>query len=756
VDLDALRFANFSLIDEAVTDWSTLVRNLEDLQKQAEEGLRQAANNANWAGVNAHVTKEFIGKTAGEVTDAHTQAKTIHGILSDTVGELKQCHENLKAVIERGLKNNLTVVDTGNGTFTVTMNIHPDRAAKGTTVPEHDQNNTTALRDEVEEILRKATQSDITAQTVLKSIADQSEMGFSDANYKDRNTAAAALEEADVLARLAKKDPQDLTVKEFDRLNAGLERYHDDPLFAERFATTLGPKNTLEFWSGVADPQVTPELTHERREKLGELQKNLSLALAVASQSDTASMAQWKRDVIELGHQPVGHRGNVLGFQVMSNLMRAGNYDDPFMTEYGKRLMATERKFTHDGQHTAWQQLGFDPYLNRMGGDTGWDPLSGYLKGLSNSPSAATDFFNGDFIPKDEGHKHAVSNFTYLFEERHWPHAIKNDYTGDESNDGRNNLASALEAATTGHPAGEVPTLDTPAHDKGQAKLFNAIVSSIGDDPERLTGRDYMSDSMGQIASEYLPDINRASSDVSRDSEDWDQIEKLFPIAGTGSEVRHRDVSKFLFSIGQNPAGYAAVEVGQQAYMSKLMAYHLDPGLPAEQRFSEDMETTVRHISQRSGEVSGVLGLGRMEEIGKPAGEKDDAYDYSVSQRKNMISGGVGTAVGVGTSFVATPWVGAIAGGTAGAVTSVVLERVFKDAEGHALEDVTDSMGSRWHAGLMTNNEYTALGAHTAADDYRLANSNDIGTWAREGSRQGYINARAILDGQAPGSTSTS
>ncbi|MFI9252852.1 hypothetical protein [Streptomyces sp. NPDC053069] len=756
MDLDTLRFANFSSINEAVTDWSTLVTNLEDLRKQAEQGLHQAANKANWAGINAQVTKEFIGKTAGEFADAHTQAQTIHSILSDTVGELKKYQEDLNAAIDRGLKKNLTVADTGNGTFTVTMNIHPDRAAKGTTVPEHDENDVTTLRNEVQEILRKATESDTSAETVLKAIVDQAAMGFSDASYKDRDAAQAAVHEADELAKLAKKDPEDLTVKEFDRLTAGLKKYHDDPLFAERFATDLGPKKTLEFWAGVADPQVSPDLTRERRNQLGDLQKDLSLTLATASKSDSLEMTEWKRDVIDMGDKQVGHRGNVLGFQVMSNLMRAGDYDDSFMVDYGKRLMETERKFTGDGKHTAWQQLGFDPYLNRMSGDTGWDPLSGYLKGLSNSPDAATEFFNEDFIPKDGDHKHSVSNFKYLFEERHWPQAIKNDFSGDGSDDGRNNLASALEAATTGHPAGEIPTLDTPAHNKEQAKLFNAIVSSVGDDPERLTERNYMSDSMGQIASEYLPDINRATTDVSRDSEDWAGIEKLYPVAGTDSGVHHRDVSKFLFAIGQNPAGYAAVEVGQQAYMSKLMTYHLDPDLPADQRFSQDQETTVKYISERSGEVSGILGLGRQEEIAKPAGESDKDYDYSVSQRKNWISGGVGTAVGVGTSFIATPWVGAAAGGAAGTVTSVVLERIFKDAEGHALENAADEMGSRWQAGLTKNNEYMALGAQTAAEKYHLANTDDIGTWSREGARQGYINARAILDGQAPGSTTSS
>ncbi|MDX2597565.1 hypothetical protein PV343_35745 [Streptomyces sp. WI03-4A] len=756
MDLDTLRFANFSAVDEAVTDWSTLVTNLEDLRKQAEQGLRQAANRADWVGVNAAVSKEFIGKTAGEFADAHTQAKTIHSILSDTVGELKQYHKDLDAAIDRGLKKNLTVMDTGNGTFTVTMNIHPDRAAKGTTVPEHAESDVTGLRNEVQDILRKATESDASARQVLNALVDQAAVGFSDAAYKDRDTAQAAVDAADELAGLAKKDPGDLTVKEFDRLNDGLKKYHDDPLFAERFATGLGPKKTLEFWAGAADSMVAPDLTRERRDQLDDLQRNLGLTLATASRSDTAAMTEWKRGVIDLGDQQVGRRGGVIGFQVMSNLMRAGDYDDSFMTDYGKRLMETERKFTGDGKHTAWQPLGFSPYLNRMSGDTGIDPLSGYLKGLSNNPDAATAFFNDDFLPKDDDHKQAVSNFKYLFEDRHWPHAIANDFSGHESHDGLNNLASALEAATTGHPAGEIPTLDTPTHTEGQAKLFNAIVSSVGDDPDRLTDHDYMSDSMGQMASEYLPDINRATTDVSRDSKDWAEIEKLYPVEGADSKVHHRDVSKFLFAVGQNPSGYAAVEVGQEAYMSKLMAYHLDPDLPADQRFSQDQETTVKYISERSGEVSGTLGLGRQEEIAKPAGEKDDAYDYSVSQRKNWISGGVGTVVGVGTSFVATPWVGAAAGGAAGTVTSVVLERVFKDAEGHALEDASDEMGSRWQAGLTKNNEYVALGAQTAAEKYHLPNADDIGTWSREGSRQGYINARAILDGQAPGSTTTS
>ncbi|MFD8914856.1 hypothetical protein [Streptomyces sp. NPDC059575] len=748
MDFNALYHANFALLDDAVTDWSTLIKHLAELKKDAEDGLHKAADQADWVGVNAQVSKQFIGKTAGEFGDAHTQATTIHNVLRDTRDELKGYHRQLTDAVARGQGKHLTVMDTGDGGFTVTGNTRPDWSSdpsgKTSTTSQKDVDD---LRDEIQRILSKATESDTSAKTVLTALADQSAMGFSDAAYKDRDAAAEAVKEADELAKLAKKDPDDLSVKDFDRLNAGLKKYHDDPLFSERFATNLGPEKTLTFWANVSDSQVSPDLTRERRDQLGELQRNLGLTLATASQSDTADMTDWKRHMVDIGDQPVhGKRGNILGFQVMSNLMRAGDYDDGFMRDYGKKLMETERKFTHDGEHFAWQRSGFDTYLNHMKGDSGWDPVSGYLKGLSNSPDAATDFFNDDFIPKDGDHKHAVSNFKYLFEDRHWPHESNSDLSEGGSVDGRNNLAAALEAAATGHPAGELPTADTPPHNPGQAKLFENIVSSVSDDNGRLTDHSYMSDSMGQIASEYLPDIDRATTDVDQhpDKSDgdgtaaWQRIQKLYPVDGSAADLDHREVTRFLFAIGQNPDGYAAVEVGQKNYMGKLMEYHLNPDLPADQRPNHDLELTVRDIARHSGQVSGTLAMGRNEAVAGPADAKDKDFDHSVSQWKNVLSGGIGTGVGVGTSFIASPVVGAGVGGAAGTATSVVLEELFKDAEGSAKDDAGVKMGQNWQSGLASNTKYTRRAAYEAANAYHLPHSGDVSTWAEESSSQGF------------------
>jgi hypothetical protein len=743
MDLDALRFADFKLLEEAVTDWTTMIGDLDELKESADKGLRGAANKAAWTGQNATVSKEFVGKTAGEFADAHTQATSVRNILRDTLTELEGYKTKLNEAISRGEKKNLTVITTAGGGFTVTMNIHPDRAAKGTTVPEHDAQDVTALRDEVQKILDDATASDDSAGKVLQALVDQSRLGFSDASYANRDAAADAVKEADELAALARKKPEDLTVEDFDRLNAGLKKYANDDLFAEEFARKLGPRGTLDFWTGLNDPHSAYAVGSKRVDQYDDLQKNLSLTLANATQSDTAGMTEWKSGMVDLVDKPVGRNGGFpLGAQVMSNLMRWGDYDDRFLVDYGDKLIDTEKKFTGNGRHGAWQRMGMDPLVNRTGTDSGWDPMTGYLKALSNSPDAATEFFNGDFVTKDEDHdftekkdgkdvKRSLSNFDYLFEERDWP--MDQDDKGEDSIAGRNNLALALEAATTGHPAGELPTSDTPPHNAEQAKLMESLVASVSDDNERVTDHGYMSDSLGQIASEYLPDINRAMTD------DGDgDTDRLFPVAGTEAELDHRDVTRFLFTVGQNPEGYAAVEVGQKDYMARLMEYHLNPDLPAGERYAQDPQFVVEQIAKGSGEVSGTLAQGRAEAVAGEAEEKDKAYEHSIAQRKNFISGAVGTVTGVGASFITSPVGGAAAGGAAGTATSMVLEEIFKDAEGKAKDDAGPVMGEYWETGLDSNSKYTEMAAEEAAKGHRRTDLPDVGEWARDGAQRGF------------------
>jgi hypothetical protein len=750
MDLDALRFANFSSLDTAVGDWSEMVGKLKTLQEDARTQLDGKAKKADWSGQNASVTREFIAKTVGEFGDAHTQASSIHNILRDTRDELVDYRRQLNEAIERGLKKNLTVRDTGDGGFTVTMNIHPDRAAKGTEVPDHSPQDAENLRDEVQAILTKATESDSSAARALRALADQSPYGFSDASYKDRDSAAAAMKAADRAAELA-KDPKGMSPEEFDEFNSTMAQYKDDDLFAERFATTLGSQGVLDFWAGINDPHTNMQLGQARVDKYGGLQENLGLTLANATQSDSAAMQRWEREMVGLGGEFVPSKDNprAMGVQVMSNLMRWGDFDDKFLKNYGDELIRIEKERSGNGRDAslAWRQFPMDPMLNRTGTDQGADPMTGFMKALSRSPDAATDFFNGTFVTKDEDHdftrdtdgdgnkgKIGLTNFQYLFEEREWPKEYNDEFK--ESVTGRNAMAEALEAAATGHPAGQWPDEDTPPHSPEQVRLVESLVTSVSDDPERLTKRGYMSDSFGQIAAEYLPDINRATAD-----DKYGNSDKLFPIAGAAAELDHSDVTRFLVSVGQNPEGYAKVEAGQKAYMANLLDYHLNPDLPEDKRYPHSPEETVKEISRRSAEVGGTLAIGRQEAVLGEAHQKDEDYQKAVNQAKNVTSGVIGLGIGVGTSFVATPVAGAAAGGAASTVSSVVLEQLFGSMEAENLKNAGQNAATRWEDTKDTNVELSQLAAMEAARAHDSPYSDQVAEWARIGTADGFNDA---------------
>lgn len=424
MDLDSLRFANFSDLDAAITDWEQMVAKLKILQEDAKDDLKAKSDKANWAGENATVTRAFVDKTAGEFADAHTQAETIKKIVTDTRGELVSYRTQLNAAIDRGLKKNLTVRDTGEGSFTVTMNIHPDRAAKGTTVPEHTQQDVDAFRDEIQNIMKKATESDTSAAKVLTLLVDQAKYGFSDASYADRDSAAKAVEEAEKAAKILKKDPHDVTLTELNTLNTTLAAYKNDPLFAERFATQVEPKKVLEFYAGVADPYQGMGRDPKFYEQAKQLQKNLGITLGTATLSDSEKMQGWEAKMVKLGPDQLGidDANDPTGFGVMSNLMRFGDYDDQFLNSYGDKLIAydKERNVEHMSPWVNnWNQGDLNFWDKN---DRGRDPMTGFMEALGHNPEASTQFFAqpegaGDTVNKaGEVNEH----LKYLTQDRIW------------------------------------------------------------------------------------------------------------------------------------------------------------------------------------------------------------------------------------------------------------------------------------------------------------------------------------------------
>ncbi|MFD4371210.1 hypothetical protein [Streptomyces sp. NPDC058486] len=535
MDFESLRQGSFGQLGQAVTAWKGVADKLKTLETSARDDLKAKADKADWAGVNATVSRGFIGKTAGEFSDAHTQAQSIHDILKDTHDELVSYKQQLDQALERGRTKNLTVTSLGGGGFTVTMLIHPDRAAKGHDVPDHSPQDAQHLRDDVQRILDRATESDTTAATVLRALVDQAETGFSGARYGDRDAAADALRKADEAAELLKRKGDEMSPEEFQRLNGLLASYRNDPLFQEKFATQVGPKGMLEFWADLSSPDSTKDLTRTQLNQLGDFQKNLGYVLGGATQSDSPAMRQWENDMLRLsGERYRTRQGEVWGYQIMSNLMRTGDYDDRFLTRYGNDLVAKEKEMRLPDRYWNGAQM---PKMNFIGDEEfGRDPLAGFMTALANSPDASTEFFNA---------KQPQDNAEWVLKDRGY---FDDSPLDDGPNEARDAAGKAMFAAVSGVTDPEAPGQKYAEHTPEQREAMKrslAILASTGNDfpPELRDSMAYALGNHGDRVHQAMSDpVGRHELDAGQLMEVSKQISRNRDDYQTLTQVMHQSV----------------------------------------------------------------------------------------------------------------------------------------------------------------------------------------------------------------------
>jgi hypothetical protein len=655
MDLDALRHGNFSKLGEAITDWEQMTKKLSDLQKDAESNLKSKADKANWVGVNASVSREFITKTAAEFADAHTQADSITKILSDTRGELIGYRTQLNEAIARGIQQNMTVIDTGEGTFTVTGNTRPDWASdpsgkSGAT----DQKAVNALREEIEGILTKATQSDNSAAKALRLIVDQAKYGFSDASYSDRDSAAKAVAAAEKLAKVAKK-PSDMSLSDIANFNRVMEKYKADPLFAEQFAKGLGAKGTLQFWTEMTSAHAGargPEL-----ETMKSLQQNLGLTLATASFSDSDAMQHWKKDLVAERNtnfvaanspNPVG----ALGSQVISSLMRKGVYDTEFLDAYREKLFKADKGAGDAGTHDLWVK-GHDSLDLVFGDGNGRDPLEGLFEGLSHNPDAAVHAFESK---SDLDHMLGTTTYT-----------DRGEYLG-----------KALETAVTGVAAGDY-TSPAPPHNSEQVQIMANIMNAVAQ-PDG--GADLVSnglgESLGNMAASYMPEISRAFAGPNAaafitNSESPDGLKTV-------------DVTRFLSEVSLDPAGRAGIIVGESVYTSGLLDAHLsDPSL-----FDGSRDQVLENIGRNAGIIEGIVGHSVADESVQAAIDGEEDYNAALEKKGDFVKTWIATGLGYGSVSLfpgSHAAAGAAVGGFAGGVVGLAVDRFLEDQELKGAQD---------------------------------------------------------------------
>ncbi|WP_211285553.1 hypothetical protein [Streptomyces thermovulgaris] len=659
MDLDTLRHGNFAKLGEAVTDWEQMTKKLADLKKDAEDNLKAKADRAKWAGVNATVSREFITKTAAEFADAYTQADSITKILKDTREELIGYRAQLNDAIKRAAEQNLTVIDTGDGTFTVVGNTRPDWASDpsgktGVT----DQKVVDAFRDEIQSILTKATQSDNSAAKALRLLVDQAKYGFTDASYADRDEAARAVAAAERLAKMA-KNPADMSLDDIAAFSRTMRKYHDDPLFAEQFATRLGAKGVLQFWT---------EMTHAHAgargselETMKDLQTNLSLTLATATFSDSGAMQDWKKDLIAERNTNFRATGSpfpvgALGAQVISSLLHQGRFDTEFLDDYRKELFKADKAAGKSGTRDLWIR-GYDALDLVFGDDNGRDPLKGLFAALSHNPEAAVHAFESK---SDLNHMLGTVKYT----------------------DRGEALGRALESAVTGVAAGDTSST-APPHSKTQVRIMGNIMEAVaqpgGDGADMV--KKGLGESFGDMAAAYMPEISQALAGAESaaiyltDSESPDAFQK----------EAVRNVVRFLAETAADPSGRAGIIYGETIYTASLLESHLsNPSL-----YDGPRSQVLEGIAKNAGVIEGIVGHSVADRETKAFIEGEKNYNDALKQKGDFAK----SWISIGLTGLKLPeryggeLMGAVVGGGVGAVAGAAVDRLI---EGQQMKGAKD------------------------------------------------------------------
>ncbi|MET9538583.1 DUF6571 family protein [Streptomyces sp. NPDC006553] len=676
---DQVLHARLGSLQEASSVWSEAVSKLEKSKDKAETGLKGKAEKADWKGENAGVTQAFVRKTAKEFGDALIGATSIRNILRDAHTEFQAAKSELEKLVEQAPGKGIRIDQDG----VVSYLIHPDRRAKDYDGPKPEQADFEAMRSAIKAAIDRANNADDVASRALRGLVGTDKNNFSGTSYDSLAAASKAqdAEDAHAAYELYKKGDE-ATPAEIDRLNALFKANQKDPYFAEKFALEVGPKGSMEYWADMGDPSDGSRLGVDHRDKLKELQTNWSMTLATATHSTSPEMEQWKADVVKAGGEPIQTRGtSPYGFQVMSNLMRVGDYDDKFLKDYGNGLVITERKMTHDGRlpaDRAWHAMnGMPSHLNWQGGDLGNDPMIGFMEGLGHNPKASTDFFNSsiDLTPENAKDDKKIDPFDYFTKDREWPEEL-NDKGDRTKEPGYNALGHALESATTGHPYDAETEGLKDVRTKENAEVMQKVVERYGSDPKYMHEQPGIDDSLGKMGAAYIDELNRS---LETDSDSTMEEKRASPFGfndakghsrfgeefDTGLLWNRGDAINFMGIVAQSEPGHSTLSAAESLYTTSV----LDQVGPKPGTNFDDMDLTNARTTLRIGsEAQGIMDETRMAQIDKDYEKDSDEHKKAVGKTTEWVKFGVGA--------VAAGGVVALTGGAGGVLVPLAAETV--------------------------------------------------------------------------------
>ncbi|MFE0351405.1 DUF6571 family protein [Streptomyces griseoluteus] len=678
LDYHTLLHADFNELSEAVNKWRKLPEGFKKVHTQYSNTVEKDLEGSDWKGEGATAALgkvRFVGK---QITAAADEAQDVYKLLDDAHEVLSGAQKKLKNLTHDIESDKyLSIKPSGEVYFDPPADTPTENLAA---LNKGYQESLQAYRSGIRSALDTATEADEALHWALTQDHNGRGKGFNPNTYDSIAAAKKGREQADrdlrELEKLTGKRSKlgmasaldSLDPAELRRINTLLSQHEGDPYFAEKFATHLGGKGTLELWTRIADRVQTGDA---QTKASADIQKSLSFTLATASHVDSQAMDHWKRDVLAQGSHQIDYldmaRGTTqkgpFGFQVMSSLMRYGSYDREFLNDYGHKLIAYEKSHKDDKPNELWRAEGDpSPYLNfDSKNDQGVDPMAGYMEALGHNPDAAKDLF----YSKDWGHtSKADPDLKYLLEDREWVNG--NPFAKDQKGYGYDELGHALEAATLGTPY-DAP--DGSLHrDDRAANVMEQVARTVSEHSDLIGQKPGLSDSLARMGAGYMDDLNWSTMDEGGRGSALESS-RLYHHDGVGHlNLGYTTASHFLYNVAQDEDGYKILSSAQQAFtLGALDAYRDAP---------EDAQKVIMN----GGYVHGVLDEARISAVDKQYGDATDKINDKLAESAEWKKFGISQGAGLATGLILLP----VGGPAVSAAAAFVVPTLVEGAAGAA------------------------------------------------------------------------
>ncbi|GGQ14552.1 hypothetical protein GCM10010215_44280 [Streptomyces virginiae] len=744
--------APLDTLQTAITDWTATAGKLDEMAEAARNSMKAKSDKADWNGVTAAVARGFVDKTAKEFEDAAKAAKGMHQVLADAHATFKAARDELKRLAAEAPAAGFRIDATGR-VSAIPLPTEAERNAARHD-PDYQQTlhaNRNAWQSRVDRAVENAQDADDSLVRALRANATD-EHDFSGPKFTTLDAEQAA-RAADLMKKVTGPGGTARNVEALRELEELLDDNREDPEFSTGLFRTIGAEGTLQMYSAMSlDATSLGAAGKDRALMVANIQSDLGAMLGLATHKDVPGHldAAWTAQLMKAGHKEMAVFGGVrqiYGYQALGALLREGKYDTEFLTSVGRDMIAMDRK-----DPGAWEfhtPIGLETVLNQgPEGGRGFYPLTGLMEALGNNPDAATAFFNepvredsnkDGIVTKDDkpvGGQHGKDRgmVDYMLDKKPYMDGFDITPTGD-LRPAQQALGDALVAAVSHRGPGDE---DAPpvAHTREMAAVMERIVEKIGDKPELVDAApgdpegplNGLSGHFGQMAAEYMPDIQAAADNTGR----------MIKANGVMAEFNKADMAAFVGAVGQDPDAYGAITNAQRAFTTTLVN-----DVIAHRTEYEEIDAAITVAVHPGGQIAGILSEARAEGTFAQNGHKAEEYVKGVEDNAKWINRAISAAGGKYLEMV--PLAGDVVEWLQEDITESVVERAKKDQ--------ASKVGDADHEAVLSYTQAQVEAGESAAQSVRKAaegtgmNQRSIDALAGTASAQ-TANAHAVGRGQ--------